>query len=616
MDQAALQDISKLLRYYILTSTTAAGSGHPSSSLSSTDLMNVLFFGGFLKTDLDHHEYENNDRLIFSKGHGAPLLYSLYAAAGKLTEDELMTLRHIDSPLEGHPSMRFAYSECASGSLGMGLGVGVGMALAAKKNKLSYRTFVLLGDSELAEGSIWEAVASASYYELGNLVGIVDVNRLGQRGPTMHQHDLAVLEQKFSAFGAEVYSINDGHDLSQIKEVYDQALASQSAKPKIILAKTLKGKGVKVFEDKEGWHARTLSWEQLDAALNELGVINKEVTFRPAYPEVPDKNEMKSNKAEIVFSDYELGKEYASREGLGNFLEKNLIALDDVAVLDAEVSNSTFSDRAKKVRPESFYEMFVAEGNMMSVATGMSRRGLVPFVCTFAAFMTRGYDQIRMSQYSHSNIKFVSSHAGISLAPDGASQMGLEDVAMFRTLRGSVVLVPADALSSEKLIVEAYKHKGNVYVRTSKMAVPAIYKREEDFPIGGSKVLRQSENDIVTLVSAGVTLHEALKAHEQLKGEGVNIRVIDTYSIKPLDKKTLNQACFETRALLTIEDHYPEGGLYEAVASSMNKNATPVYGLAVMKEPHTGKPEEVMEQEKINAAAIVAKVKKIIEVIN
>ena len=597
-----LTEIAKLLRYYILKSTTQAGSGHPTTCLSSVELMASLLFGGFFHFDADNPDAPNNDRLIFSKGHAAPLLYSLWTVAGKLTEEELLTLRKFGSPLEGHPVRAFPYSEAATGSLGQGLSIGVGMAINGKYiDRLPYRVFVLLGDSEMAEGSVWEAIQLAAYYQLDNLIGIIDVNRLGQRGETMYGHDLDVYAKRISAFGWKTICI-DGHEFNEIFKAYEEALKSDA--PTMIIAKTIKGKGVSFLEDKEGRHGVALTEAEFKEAIKELGEVKK-VTALIKKPE-----ELNPNPKPIEIKEfskrYSFGEMVATRRAYGEALVKIFPEFPDIVVLDAEVSNSTYAEIFKTYYPERFFECFVAEQNMVGMAVGLALRGKIPFVSTFAAFLARAFDHIRMAQYSEANIKFVGSHAGVSIGQDGPSQMGLEDIAMMRSILNSVVLYPSDAVSTEKLVREAAKHNGIVYIRTTRSATPVIYSYDEEFPIGGSKVLKASDKDLFTVVGAGITLHEALKAYEELKNKGIYIRVIDLYSVKPLDTKTLKKALSETKAIITVEDHYPAGGIGEAVKAEIGSDR--VYSLACRKTPKSGTPEELLDYEEISAKAIVSKV--------
>jgi transketolase len=608
VDTEKLKELAQLIRYYILVSTTEAGSGHPTSSLSATDLMTCLLFGGIFNFDVNNPLSPNNDRIIFSKGHASPLFYALWAAAGKVTEEELLTLRKFGSPLEGHPTVVFPYTEASTGSLGQGLSIGVGMALNAKYvDKLPYRTFVLLGDSEMAEGSQWEAIQIAAHYNLDNLVGIIDVNRLGQRGETMYGHNLDAYKKRVSSFGWKPIVI-DGHSLSEILTAFRKA--QRASQPVMIIAHTIKGKGVSFVEDKNGWHGKALNREDLAKALEELGPINSSLrgTIRKPKKLKPEEPGAK----EIQQIEYDTDKPVATRKAYGHALARIFPAYPDIVVLDAEVSNSTYSEIFKEAYPDRFFEMYIAEQNMVGTALGFSRRGKIPFISTFAAFFTRAFDQIRMSQYSDPNIKFVGSHAGVAIGEDGASQMGLEDFAMFRTPLNSVVLYPSDAVSTEKLVEEATKHHGLVYIRTTRQATPVIYASEEAFPIGGSKVLRESTNDLVTVVSAGITLFEALSAYEELKKDGISIRVVDLYSLKPVDSATLQECAKTTRAIITVEDHFSEGGLGDAVKSSFTSLTVPFYCLAVTKMPRSGKPRELLDYEGISRNAIIKKIKELI----
>ena len=608
-DNEKLRKLAKLIRYYILVSTTEAGSGHPTSSLSATDLMTCLLFGGVFRFDPDQPGHPNNDRLIFSKGHASPLLYSLWAAAGKVSEEELMTLRKFGSPLEGHPTPAFRYAEAATGSLGQGLPIGLGMALNARYiDKLPYRTYVLLGDSEMAEGSQFEALQLAAHYKLDNLVGIVDVNRLGQRGETMYGHDLGAYAKRVSAFGWETITV-DGHDIDAVLEAFDRSLKVEG-RPVMILAKTVKGKGVSFIEDKNGWHGKPLNKEQLGQALAELGEVDRSVRGEIRSPDNLRVQKQQSQLPQKLL--YLTDKPVATRKAYGNALARLYPKFPDMVVLDAEVSNSTHSDVFKEKYPERFFEMYIAEQNMTGAALGLACRGKQPFVSTFAAFLTRAFDQIRMSRYSEANIKFAGSHAGVSIGEDGPSQMGLEDIAMFRTLLNSVVLYPSDAISTEKIVEEAAKHKGIVYIRTTRQETPILYKANEEFPIGGSKVLRQSDKDVVTVIAAGITLHEAIAAYEELKKEGIFIRLIDLYSVKPADKETLRKAANVSQAFVTVEDHFAEGGIGETVRTLMADIDVPVHSLAVRKMPKSGKPGELLDYEEISKGAIINKVRELL----
>ncbi len=605
-----LKKLATLIRYYILTMTTEAGSGHPTSSLSATELMACLLFGGIFRFDADHPKAPNNDRLIFSKGHASPLFYALWAAAGELTEKDLSTYRKFGSPLEGHPTVAFPFTEAATGSLGQGLSIGVGMALNARYlDKLPYRTYVLLGDSEMAEGSQWEAMEIAAYYKLGNLVGVLDVNRLGQRGETMYGWDLSTYEKRISSFGWKTILL-DGHLIPEIVAAYEEALLGTD-QPTMLIAKTIKGKGVSFIENKNGWHGKALNKEECDRALKELGEIDKSVRGEISLPEdLKPKEEVP--KGVLKKMDYPVDKPVPTRKAYGNALARIFPQFPKLVSLDGEVSNSTYAEIFKEAYPDRFFEMYIAEQNMVGGALGLSRRGKIPFVSTFAAFFTRAFDQIRMSQYSDPNIKFVGSHAGVSIGEDGPSQMGLEDIAIFRSILNSVVLYPSDAVSTEKLVEEAAKHDGIVYIRTTRKETPILYRPDEPFKIGGSKVLRKSERDIATVIGAGVTLHEAIEAYEVLKKEGILIRVIDLYSVKPIDETTLRDAASATKSIITVEDHYAEGGIGEAVKSALATSPGPIYSLFVKKKPKGGKPQELLDYQEISRVAIIKKVKELL----
>ncbi|MBN1779241.1 MAG: transketolase [Candidatus Buchananbacteria bacterium] len=604
-----LKKISQLVRYYSLLMTTKAGSGHPTSSLSAADLMVGLMFGGSFKYDVSNPQAINNDRLIFSKGHASPLFYSLWLAAGKLTEKEILTYRQFGSQLEGHPTVRFPYTVAATGSLGQGLSIGVGLALNAKYlDDLSYQTYVLLGDSEMAEGSNWEAVELASHYKLNNLTAIVDVNRLGQSGETMDGYHLKVYADKFKSFGWEPIIIN-GHNFRKILK----ALRKKTSQPKVIIAKTVKGKGVKFLENKNGWHGRVLNQEELARALKELGRVDLAVRGVIAKPTKKVlKKQPSKKKAQPKFS---LGSQVATREAYGVGLAWLAAQNQKIVALDGETSNSTHAADFAKAYPRRYFEMYIAEQNMVGTALGLSKADKIPFVSTFSAFFTRAFDQIRMAQYSNANIKFVGSHAGVSIGQDGPSQMGLEEIAMFRTILNSVVLYPSDAVSTVKLLEQAAKYQGLVYLQTTRMKTPVIYQASESFKIGGSKTVKSSSQDVVTVIGAGITLHEALKAYEILQPENINIRVIDLYSVKPIDAAIIKKAALETKAFVTVEDHHHEGGLGEAVLyclAELAKVQMPVEILAVRKMPRSGSPEKLLNYEDISASAIVKAVKKLL----
>lgn len=604
-----IQELAKLVRYYILTSTTQAGSGHPSSSMSAADLMTALFFK-YLRFNCADPAHPNNDRVIFSKGHAAPLLYALYAAAGEIDHDELMSLRRLGSQLQGHPTPQFRYAEAATGSLGQGLSIGVGMAINGKYlDRLPYRIFVLLGDGEMAEGSVWEAIQLASHYKLDNLIGVLDVNRMGQSQETMFGHDTEAYAKRVASFGWDVVTI-DGHSFPEILKAYDKLL-KDGDHPKMIIAKTLKGKGVSFLEDKAGWHGKALSKEDLERALKEIGKADLDLEGEIQKPE--DRRPKPILPKDVPPPPYKKGEIVATRKAYGMALARLVDKYPQLVSLDGDVKNSTFAEILAQKRPDRFFEMFIAEQNMVGVGVGLAQRGKIPFVSSFAAFLTRAYDQIRMAAVTGANLKCVGSHVGVSIGEDGPSQMGLEDIAMFRALHGSTVLYPSDAVSTEYLVEEAIRTPGIVYLRTSRPAAPVLYDVGERFPVGGSKVLRSSSKDEVTVIGAGVTLHEALKAYESLQKEGISIRVIDAYSVKPIDAATLTKAAKETKGLIVVEDHWSEGGLGDAVLNAFAEGISiPIRKLAVREMPGSGKPEELLEAAGISANAIVREVKKVL----
>jgi len=600
-----LAGVANQLRIHSIAATTAAGSGHPSSCCSAADLVAALFFG-HMRYDPKNPKYHNNDRFILSKGHAAPVLYAAWAENGFLPANQLTTLREISSDIEGHPTPRLPFVDVATGSLGQGLSVGVGMALAARLDKLDFRTYVLLGDGECAEGSVWEAASLAGIRKLNNLVAIVDVNRLGQSEATAFGHNIEVYQKRFEAFGWRTEVI-DGHDMEEILEVL--GAAGIGAQPLAIVAKTFKGAGVSFMQDKDGWHGKALSKEEAERAIAELqpkARSGRDLSI-PKPADAPAPNVEGSSFSAL---NYNKGDKVATREAYGNALARIGAVDGRVVALDGDTKNSTYSERFLKKFPERFFECYIAEQNMVGVATGLGTRGKVPFASTFAAFFTRAHDQIRMAGHSHANLKLVGSHVGVSIGEDGGSQMGLEDIAMMRAVAGSVVLYPSDAVAADKLVEAMAVERGVCFLRTSRPKTPVIYDNTEAFPIGGAKVLRQSENDKVTVIGAGVTLFEALKAADALAKEGINITVIDAYSVKPLGRDVIRTAAQKTRnTVITVEDHYPEGGLGDAVAGELSADGIKVHKLAVYELPRSGKAEELLAKYRIDAAAIIEKVK-------
>ncbi len=608
IDTEILKGIANQLRIHSIEATTAAGSGHPTSCCSEADLVAALFFG-HMRYDPKNPHYHNNDRFILSKGHAAPLLYAAWAETGLFPAEDLLKLRQLNSDLEGHPTPRLPFVDVATGSLGQGLSVGVGMALCARLDNLDYRTYVLLGDGECSEGSVWEAAALAGQNQLNNLVALVDVNRLGQSEPAPLGHNLDAFKRRFEAFGWRTEEI-DGHDIDEILEVL--AAVGLGNQPLVILAKTLKGAGISFLQDKEGWHGRPLTKEEADKAIAELKPSARSGIGQPIAAPTPlptPKNEAPSAYPPIS---YNLGDKVATREAFGNALARIGEVDLRVVALDGDTKNSTYSEKFLKKFPNRFTECFIAEQDMVGVATGFAARGKVPFASTFATFFSRAFDQVRVAGISMANLKLCGSHVGVSIGEDGPSQMGLEDLAMMRAVAGSTVLYPADAVSAEKLVNEMAAKKGIFFLRTSRPKTAVLYKNEEEFPIGGAKILRQSSGDKVTVVAAGVTVYEALKAADALKNEGIAITVIDAYSIKPLAKQFIHDAAQKTNNLVvTVEDHYAEGGLGDAVAGELSALGTKVHKLAVRELPHSGKPEELLAKYGIDAHAIVQQVKSL-----
>lgn len=601
----SLRIMANRLRRHSLLSTAKAGSGHPTSCMSCADLISALFFE-YLRFNVHDPHDPNNDRFVLSKGHAAPILWAAWAEAGAFPVEHLQTLRQIDSDLEGHPTPRNAWVDVATGSLGQGLSVGIGMALAGRIDNRPMRSWVLMGDGEMAEGSVWEAVELAAHYHLGNLIAIVDVNRLGQSQPTMLGHEMEVYESRFFAFGWHTQVI-DGHDMEQILEAY-AAAAEDEGRPSVILARTIKGKGASVVADKEGWHGKPLEGADLESALNEIGPdmdLPEELLVKA--PELSDKAGPKRSAMpkEIAPPEYDANASVATRVAFGTGLKKLGAVNPTVVALDGDVMNSTYSEYFAKAYPDRFFEGFIAEQNMVGMAVGLGAIGKVPFASSFACFLTRAFDQIRMAGISRVNLKLCGSHCGCSIGEDGPSQMALEDLAMMRSIYGSTVLYPSDAVSAERLVEVAAYTPGVVYIRTTRPKTPILYDNNETFEAGGSKTLRSSREDRATIVAAGITVHEALKAYERLKTGGIQVRVIDLYSVKPLDTRTLIRASRETGFIVTVEDHYPQGGLGEAVLSELAGEDCRFMKLAVDGLPRSGEADKLLGILGIDSDAIV-----------
>jgi transketolase len=604
--------LAQQLRIDSIRSSSGAGSGHPTSSMSAADLIAVLL-SKYLSYDFDDPENPNNDHLIFSKGHASPLLYSAYKAAGAISDEELMTFRRFRSRLQGHPTPQIPWVDVATGSLGQGLPIGVGVALAGKYlDKLPYRVWVLCGDSEMAEGSMWEAFQHASYYKLDNLIAILDMNRLGQTRETMDGWNGDHYVARAEAFGWNTIQI-DGHDPEQIDQAYAQAL-EQTEAPTLIVAKTKKGRGVSFLEDVDGMHGKPVSEDQEQAALEELGSTD-DLLVEVRKPDPGSGETFTAGlTGRLELPTWEVGDEEATRGAYGAALKALGGAREDVVALDGEVSNSTKSEEFAESYPERYFEMFIAEQQMVAAAVGMSVRHRVPFASSFAAFFTRAYDFIRMAAISGANIRLSGSHAGVSIGEDGPSQMALEDLAMMRAVHGSTVLQPCDANQTARLVAEMADTEGIAFLRTLRPKTPVIYDPSEDFPIGGSKIVRSSEEDVVSIVATGITVHEAIKAADELQDSGVAVRIIDAYSIKPIDGESLRAAARATGGnVVAVEDHWPEGGLGEAVLSALSGEAYPLHfeHLAVGDMPGSGKSEELMDAAGISANHIADTVRKL-----
>jgi transketolase len=589
-----------------IRSSTAAASGHPTSSMSAAHLLSVLY-SSHLRYDVGDPKARYNDRFVLSKGHASPLMFSVLKAIGAITDEQLLSFRRFGSPVEGHPVPRedMPWVDVATGSLGQGLPIGLGMALAMRLDGIPARVWVLMGDSESAEGSVWEAMENASFHGVANLTAILDMNRLGQRGPTMLQWDAQAYVARGHAFGWEAFDV-DGHDVEAIDRAYRRA--EEADRPTLIVAKTEKGHGVSFLANVEGWHGKALKDDQAKEAIEELGG-ERSITITPMKPEVFTAPETTRGQLDLPTYDED---GIATRKAFGEALAALAAARNDVVALDGEVANSTYTEDLQKVAPERFFEMYIAEQAMLGAAVGMQVLGKVPFAATFGAFLTRAYDFIRMGAISRANLRLGGSHSGVSIGEDGPSQMALEDLAMMRAVQGSTVLYPADGNSTAKLVAAMADLDGISYMRTTRESTKTIYGPDEEFPIGGSKVLAASDDDRATLVGAGVTLYECLRAAEQLAGEGIPVRVIDAYSIEPIDAATLSTALRETGFLVTVEDHWIEGGLGDAVLSAIASQGTlsgRVHKIGVTEMPMSGSPEELRDWAGISAAKIVEAVR-------
>ncbi len=601
------------MRVLSLKATTEAGSGHPTSALSAADLVAGLFFYA-MHFDPSNPDNPSNDRFILSKGHAAPLLYAAWKEVGVLTDEEVLELRSFHSVLEGHPTSRFAYTEGATGSLGCGLSIGLGMALSSRLSRTRFYTYVLLGDSEMAEGSVWEACEVAAFYKTDNLIAIVDVNGLGQSTRTLDNYDLRKHEERWKAFGWYTICI-DGHAMEQIVAALDEA-KKQKGKPTVIIAKTVKGYGVATVENKQGHHGKVFSKEELPGILKQMEErFKEEASLRLEFPAVKRGERAKQDVSPISLpsAPYEKGAVLATRQAYGEALALLGEQSSDILSLDAEVKNSTFAEVFEKRYPDRFFQCFIAEQNMIGMAVGLTARHYIPFTSTFACFMTRAHDQIRMAAIGRSALRLAGSHAGVSIGQDGPSQMGLEDIALMRSLPDSIVLYPSEAVSAHALMgLMANYHEGISYIRLTRAKTPVLYDSAEPFFIGGCKVLKESDNDTVCIVAAGITVFEALKAYELLKAKNINVAVIDLYSIKPLDVDTLkSQALKANKRIITVEDHFIQGGLGEAVCAALRNEGITIEMLAVHEVSRSGKPEELLAYHNIDYNSLIGAVYKI-----
>jgi len=603
----SLHNIATQLRIDSIRATTAASSGHPTSCMSAAEIMACLFFS-VMNFDSKDPANPANDKFVLSKGHAAPVLYSTWAELGYINREHLLTLRRIDSDLEGHPTPVLKFVSVPTGSLGQGICVALGMALDARVDTSNSRSYALLGDGENAEGSVWEAAEVAVHHKVDNLCAIVDVNRLGQSQPTMLEHHMDVYKQRWSAFGWNALVI-DGHNVRELLGAFDNAKQTKE-KPTVILARTLKGKGVSFIEDKNGWHGKALKKDEAEKAIAEL---EKQFVKTNAAKPTPSKPSGRAKQygqyKHIPSPQYEFGKEVATREAAGLALAEIGKTNENVVCTDGDVENSTHTEFFQKVSPNRFFEMYIAEQNMVGVTMGFAATGKIAFTSTFACFFTRAADFIRLAGLAHLNAKFIGTHVGVSIGEDGSSQMGLEDLSLFRAMADSIVLYPSDAVSAWYAVDLAASHHGIAYIRAGRPKQPVIYRNDEKFEIGKAKVLRQSNEDVVTLVGGGVTLTEALKAYDQLKKQGIAIRVIDIFSVRPVDTTTLLKAAAATNnTIITVEDHYAAGGIGDAVAEAVGPEGVRVCRLAVREVPHSGKAEELLAKYKIDAHAIIEQV--------
>lgn len=615
-----LQRQALLLRIDSIRATTQAGSGHPTSCLSAADLVAALFFNT-LKFDDSNPFATNNDRFIMSKGHAIPVIYAAWKQRGVITDQEMMSLRSITSPFEGHPTPHFAYNEAATGSLGQGLAIGLGMALAAKKESLSYRTFVMLGDGEVAEGSNWEAFELGAYYGLDNLVAIIDCNRWAQSGMGIHGHEVDKYARKGEAFGWATRVI-DGHNLEAIMEAYEWA-ATIKGQPVLIIAKTFKGYGLPTAQDKNGYHGKAFTETEAGYLIERL---KEKFSFDNPYFDHLEPNvipvakkiqrlarpDVSLDRLDAAHADFfAVGKKLSPRKAFGYALEALGRKSSAIVALDADVKNSTYSDIFEAEFPERFIQCFIAEQAMVGIATGLVQRNLIAFASTFGAFFARAYDQIRMAAIGQVPLRLVGTHCGVHIGQDGPSQMALEDIAIFNAIPDAHILYPADAVSTYKLVGSmAQRFDGISYLRATRGDLPVLYNEAEQFPVGGCKVLKRSESDCAVIVAAGVTVHEALKAYDHLLKQGIHVAVIDLYSVKPFDRATvLEVARAAGNTIISVEDHYIHGGIGSIIAQELVNENIVLHQLAVRELSHSGKPEELLAAAGIDSGAIERRVR-------
>ncbi len=598
-------ELAQQLRVDSVRASTAAGSGHPTSSMSAADLM-ALLLARYLHYDWTLPRHPGNDHLIFSKGHASPLLYAMFKAAGVISDEELMSTYRRGGRLQGHPTPVLPWVDVATGSLGQGIGYAVGVALAGRRlDRAPYRVWTLCGDSEMAEGSVWEALDKAAHYGLDNFTAIIDVNRLGQCGPTEFGWDTEPYVRRVAAFGCTPI-VTDGHDLLGIDAAFEEALRADG--PSVVIARTIKGRGYSEIENRENWHGKALDEEACERAVAELGGIRNLTVAGPNPPDVAERP--KASGAAIELPTFEKGEKVATRKAFGEALTA-LGARPDVVVLDGEVGNSTYTEKFEQEHPERFFQMYIAEQQMIASAVGMSVRGYRPFAATFAAFLSRAHDFLRMASISQVDLRLSGSHCGVEIGADGPSQMGLEDLAMLRSLHDSTVLYPSDATSAAALTAAMADLHGISYLRTTRGGYPVLYGAHETFPVGGSKTWREGSADRATLIGAGVTLHECLKAAEELDKAGIAVRVVDLYSVKPIDREALRRHGRETGCVVVVEDHHPEGGIGEAVARELAGVPIAFAHLAVRSLPGSTDTAKALDDAGISAPHIVEAVKRL-----